>query len=54
MDIGGHAMPDQALAGAAMLAKADIHWLPNECQLSFFCFRRVFSQNREGHFCELC
>ena len=29
----------------------------NACDMSlkrFLCFRRVFSQNQEGHFCELC
>ncbi len=31
-----------------------VRLLPNECPLRFFCFRRVLSQNREGHFCELC
>ncbi len=34
--------------------EADFRWLPNESLLRFVCFRRVFSQNREGHFCELC
>jgi hypothetical protein len=38
----------------SICVQADIPWSPNECLLGFPCFRRVFSQNREGHFCELC